>query len=497
MTDRTCPTCSHIFKFPSDLKKHFKNSFHCTKNNDDIEIYFNINTNVNNIASNTNNEYKCNKCNTYFSQKCTLTRHYNHSKCGKSQALPDIILPRNITGKQLRKIIKEEADKLYKGQLQPQQQATAPQLINNDNNHHNTNNTTNNNLTINNTIVQHIYPLGFERLPNIPQARMKRLLTLGDDGVIDIVKLVCEQDENKNFYKLNMNKSNISYLSKEYKVDICQESELKEKLLKQCVVLTYQMLVACSPILTNIEIDYINSNLQNVSKKMKEEIYDNGLRNIIEYELRNNNKITRDRLIKYTEVVKTNPEAKQKAIKNCNEVLKIKENNKKNLTPYFTMKKINRRLGDPLELEEMTDDFNYDNFMLNRFDTSYYYIYWTKRIEDEENLINSSPNKTIADIINLDTRKKSINTNLEYMNQLNGTIGTLDKNNKEIITKDNFSVKIAEEYVMENNRKKYLGDRYNTNSEAEDDDIAKQDLEKQDLEKQDLENPARKHIIER
>ena len=132
------------------------------------------------------------------------------------------------------------------------------------------------------------------------------------------------------------------------------------------------------------------------------------------------------------------------------------------------MKRINRRLGDPLDLEEMKDDFNYDDFMLNRFDTSKYYVYWTKRIEDEELLINTSAHKTIADIINLDTRKKSINTNLEYMNQLNRTIGTLDKKNNPIITKDNFSVKIAEEYVMENNRKKYLGDRYNDNSEDED-----------------------------
>ena len=51
---------------------------------------------------------------------------------------------------------------------------------------------------------------------------MIRLLELGDKGVIEIVKLVCEQDENKNFYKINLNKNNISYLSNQYKIDIWQ-----------------------------------------------------------------------------------------------------------------------------------------------------------------------------------------------------------------------------------------------------------------------------------
>ena len=114
---------------------------------------------------------------------------------------------------------------------------------------------------------------------------MLRLLELGDKGVVEIVKLVCDQDENKNFYKLNMNKSNISFLSNQYKIDVCQEAELKQTLLKQCVILTYQMLIICSPLLSSEKIFYINSNLQNISTKMKEEIYDNGLKNIIEYEL--------------------------------------------------------------------------------------------------------------------------------------------------------------------------------------------------------------------
>ena len=185
--------------------------------------------------------------------------------------------------------------------------------------------------------------------------------------LIEIVKLVCEQDENKNFYKLNMNKSNISYLSKEYKVNVCQESELKEKLLKQCVVLTYQMLVACSPILTNYEIEYINSNLQNISKKMKEEIYDNGLRNIIEYELRNNSKLTKERITKYADVIKCEPEVKKKAIDNCIEVLKTKKNTDKKLIPYFTMKRLNRRLGDPLEHPDMNEEEAFMDFTLSSF----------------------------------------------------------------------------------------------------------------------------------
>jgi hypothetical protein len=279
-----------------------------------------------------------------------------------------------------------------------------------------------------------------------------------------------------------MNKSNISYLSKEYKVNVCQESELKEKLLKQCVVLTYQMLVACSPLLTNDEIEYINSNLQNISKKMKEEIYDNGLRNIIEYELRNNSKVTKERITKYADVVNCEPAVKKKAIDNCIEILKTKKNTDKNLIPYLTMKKINRRLGDPLEHPDMDEEDAFMDFTLNRFEYTKYYIYWTKRIEDEEQLINTNPNKTIADIINLDSRTKNINTKMQYMKEINDSIGKVDTNNIPIITINNFYVKIADEYIIENNRKQNMGERYNYNSEAEEtDDIDEVEVDAQTI----------------
>ena len=461
MADKTCPSCKTIFKYPSFLKNHLKSSARCKLDDDKYNEFILKSKQIIKII-------KCEICEKSFSRKSTMLNHQDNSQCGKLILEKTNLIQIQLTKEELDKII----DNRIQQQIQQQQIQPTQQQINNDNNHHNTTTTnSNNNLIVNNnTIVQHIYPLGFERLPDIPQSRMKRLLTLGDEGVIEIVKLVCEQDENKNFYKLNMNKSNISYLSKEYKVNVCQESELKEKLLKQCVVLTYQMLVACSPLLTNGEIEYINSNLQNISKKMKEEIYDNGLRNIIEYELRNNSKVTKERITKYADVVKCEPAVKKKAIDNCIEVLKIKENTDKKMIPYFKMKRLNRRLGDPLENPDMDEEEAFMDFTLNRFEYTKYYIYWTKRIEDEEQLINTSPNKTIADIINLDSRTKNINTKMQYMKEINDSIGKVDTNNIPIITINNFYVKIADEYIIENNRKQNMGDRYNYNSEAEETD---------------------------
>ena len=461
MADKTCPSCKTIFKYPSFLKNHLKSSARCKLDDDKYNEFILKSKQIIKII-------KCEICEKSFSRKSTMLNHQDNSQCGKLILEKTNLIQIQLTKEELDKII----DNRIQQQIQQQQIQPTQQLINNDNNHHNTTTTnSNNNLIVNNnTIVQHIYPLGFERLPDIPQSRMKRLLTLGDQGVIEIVKLVCEQDENKNFYKLNMNKSNISYLSKEYKVNVCQESELKEKLLKQCVVLTYQMLVACSPLLTNGEIEYINSNLLNISKKMKEEIYDNGLRNIIEYELRNNSKVTKERITKYADVVKCEPAIKKKAIDNCIEVLKIKENTDRKMIPYFKMKRLNRRLGDPLEHPDMDEEEAFMDFTLNRFEDTKYFKFWTDRIEDEEQLINTSPNKTVTDIINLDSRKKNINKKMEYMKQINDLIGKVDTNNMPIVTINNFYVKIAEEYIIENNRKQNMGDRYNYNSEAEETD---------------------------
>ena len=449
MEDRTCTNCDKIFIYPSELRKHFAKTICCRKSDEDIEQFF-IQIKIDKQEKNKiNSIFKCEKCNTTFVQKCTLTRHINTSKCNKEQ------YERKKQIELLQKQIDELKEQPIQQQLpqQPQQTPQPQQIINQI--EQQTINNINNNLTINNniTIIQHINPSGYETLPtNISKQEMLRLLNLGDEGVIDIVKLVCEQDENKNFYKLNMNKNNISYLNNNYKIDICQDKELKDKLLKQCVILTYKMLITCSPTMSSEEICRINSNLQNISEKMKAEIYDNGLRNIIEYELRNNSKVTKDKIIKYTKEISTNPETKEQAQINYGKVLQIKQDTYKNKLPAITLYEINSKLGNPVISPELEFEFTFNEFNTKRYEYTTYSKYWIKRIKEEDKYIKSHPNKTIGDIMCYENRKIDIYNNIEKMKIINDKMREYDEHNNMIITIDNFRVEIATDYIIENNR---------------------------------------------
>ena len=392
----------------------------------------------------------CTNCTKKFNKHSLLIRH--EKLCKK------IEISKEKQIEELREQIQELRELIQIKKCKKTKNSKEVQIVNNITNNNNltiTNSNTSN--TLNANTINHIYPLGFEKLPPISKEEMLRLLDLGDKGVVDIVKLVCDQDENKNFYKLNMNKTNISYLSNEYKIDVCQEIELKQKLLKQCVILTYQMLIICSPLLSSEKIVYINSNLQNISTKMKEEIYDNGLKNIIEYELRNNSKITKDKIKKYTKEIIDNVEIKDIALLNYNNILQIQETTHKSLTPEITLYEINHKLGNPLKLTEMEFEFTYNEFDTKRFEETTYLKYWNKRIIDEDNYINSHPNVSIGDISNLETRMYEIIQKIEFMKEQSKKMREYDNDNNRLINKDNFRVEIAYDYVKEHNRKnKYL-----------------------------------------
>ena len=439
MAFRTCSNvnCLQEFKFPSGLKRHYELSALCKKSPEEIKICFS------GLKERQPQIYKCDNCNTLYTKQSSLKRHLLNSTC-------NIQIPINTS--QQTQGVNENTDRIQQ----------VNNNINDNSNHHNninnhienitnSNNNSNNNIVINNTVVNHIYPLGFEKLPNLSPNEMKSILLSGDKGVVSIIKLVCNQDENKNFYKLNMNKTNISYLSNEYKVDICQESELKEKLLKQCVMLNYQMLLACSNVMSNSDIDYVNSNLQSISKRIKEEIYDNGLKNIIEYELRTNNKITKNKIEKYTKEISINTNIEEEAKQKFNEIIKINKHINKSLKPSMSLNEINKKLGNPIENPDLEDETTFNDFNLNRFETTKYWKYWSTRIRDEKRLIMNIPNKTIGDITNLEKRKKEIETKLEIMQETNNNMGKYNDQKELIITKNNFRVEIPNSYIINNN----------------------------------------------
>ena len=73
--DRTCPKCSIEFKYKSMLKTHFKRSYHCLLNEEEINNFYK-----------NNNKNKCNKCNKYLNNIQAYKRHIKETKCGKSQS---------------------------------------------------------------------------------------------------------------------------------------------------------------------------------------------------------------------------------------------------------------------------------------------------------------------------------------------------------------------------------------------------------------------------
>jgi uncharacterized C2H2 Zn-finger protein len=416
MADRTCPSCNKIFKYPSVLKKHLEIALHCIKTTNEINEFMSL---IQISKSNTNYSNKCNHCNKLFTRKYNYNRHINN--CGV------IHIPKQSS--------KQTNINLHQ-----------PQLINNINNTINNTTTTNNiNNTINNNNViiniQHIYPFGFEKLPNISKEEMKKLLLSGDKGVIDIIKLVYEQDENKNFYKINMKNNNISYLNDKYKLDICQENEMKATLYKNCISLPNDMLVICKDILTTDEILFINSNNKSITENIKKEIYDNGLKNIINNQLIYNGKNTKININKYINILNNNPIAKQNAFNNLDNVLAISQNTKTEFIPKLSLSQINEVLGNPCSSPELTNSVTHHDFCMKKFEDTKYKKYWDKRKKDEKKLIMTLSNKKIGDIIDLENR----------LNNIEQKLNTMEYKHKDItFNSDLINVDIASEYTKTN-----------------------------------------------
>jgi hypothetical protein len=71
--------CKIKFKFNSLLKKHLNNSYHCSKDINDIDEY--ILNNKNNKSLKIIKCIKCIKCNITYTRQSSLNRHINNSIC--------------------------------------------------------------------------------------------------------------------------------------------------------------------------------------------------------------------------------------------------------------------------------------------------------------------------------------------------------------------------------------------------------------------------------
>ena len=387
MSDRTCTKCSHVFKYPSMLKIHFKTSYHCLLSDEEINNFFNPNINI----------IKCNICSKVFSQKCSLYRHQRNIKCNKKQNIISNTLPNtnpipNTISNPIPNTISNQINNLT-----------------NSNNTINNNIINNNNNIINNTtIIQHINPFGFEDVRTIPIPEMKNILSSGVNAGFQIIKAIYNKIENKNFYKPNMNRPEIACLNTDFNLTIYKCKEFCDALFDRCIAFLHHMLYLCKNEYSKSSIKNIYDNIEFIETTMRTEIYDKKLQNIVESEFRNNNIDNKDRIKKFIKELKDNVDTKEQSTSLVNNTLSLNNDANKEYKISITETEINNVLGDPKILLGLIKQELIDEFRFKRFEETKFYKFWIDRIKNENTYINTSKTATIGDIKNLKIRKTKI-----------------------------------------------------------------------------------------
>ena len=465
MEDRTCPNCKYVFKYPCFLKTHLKTALHCLMTDEEFTKY------INDI-----NYLVCGYCKKEFANKRNLERHKNDSKCGKKAQMLELEKKKKIEREQqaLQKQEQEQRQQFLSNlfvnlnpdeteffknliskmsgnanipnqqiqqlpqqpipQQQPQmqqqqiQQHEPQQIINNGGNIQQANNIENTNsnnvdnsrnLTIinNNTITNHIMPFGYEDVRKISKPEMLRILKSGSNAGLEIIKAVYSKLENKNYFKHNISKNDISILSKAYDFQIYKEKEFADTMFNRCICLLHHLLYLCKDDLEDFEIQDIYSNIEEISTVMRKEIYDNGLQNIISAEIRNLNSSNRASITRYINDLRCNPEVKEEALNIVNEIINLNSQVLKSLKPSITEDEINYHLGDPKKAIALKPKNNIKDFQTKQFEETQFNLYWQERLKEEKEIFDKRENKTIGDIINFGKRCEKIHKRLAIVQE--------------------------------------------------------------------------------
>ena len=303
MATKTCPRCKTEFKYTSYLKRHLLTSASCSISVEEVE----------NIIVSKNSDIICSHCNKKFTKISCLSIHNKNSKCGKlQQSLQVLVKPRIITQEEIDNITTlEEAKNIIKNQnkliSQTNNQPIIPQNITN-----NTNNTNSNNNTINNiqniTINQNINiinPFSCESIPNLPFEEMLKILK-SEKPEIEILKLVYSDIQNNNFFKYNMNKQGVAYLTSNNSIDTVQEEQFRQNILKNSKDLLKTMLLICTKNLSIKKASVIYSRIDNIETMLKDAVYDIDLTNYLESQFRQNSKNNKKKLTDFVSNVNDN-----------------------------------------------------------------------------------------------------------------------------------------------------------------------------------------------
>ena len=453
MSNKTCPKCKGTFKYPSLLKLHLQNAYHCKLNEEEISNYF----------YNINNPNCCSKCKKSFNKPQALVRHKKETKCGKNNntttsnttnttnttntnssspiqvPTSDIIQEdsNSITNEKCINHIKsfdpklaKKIEKLFKKQKEKESNI---QLINNTNNNNITNienqNTINNIINqTNNTInILQINPFGLEDVREIPVSEMILILNSGDNAGLHIIKAIYSKIENKNFYKPNIARSEIACLNEDFQLTIYKTREFADALFDRCLALLHHMLYICKNEITLNNIRSIYENIENIETTMRTEIYEKKLQNIIEAEVRNYNLDTKNKINKYIKDIKELPDIHNTAKNKIKKIKKLTQNCNNEYKITLGDKEINELIGDPKIALGLTDSEIQLDMRLNRFEDTKFYKYWKDRIILERNIINENNYKNgkiqLGDIINTNKKINAIEQMLDIMrNRYKNTI---------------------------------------------------------------------------
>ena len=396
MSNKTCPKCKSEFKYQSFLKRHMQISSRCSISNEEIELFFN--PKINSIV--------CNKCNKFFTRKSSLIRHQKESKCN------NILIPSQVIN-------------------------NTTNNNNNDNRVVNQTNITNNNNTINNTIIQHINPFGFEDVRAIPIPEMKTILSSGENSGIQIIKAIYNKIENKNFYKPNMSRPEIACLNTEFNLTIYKSKEFCDALFDRCIAFLHHMLYLCKNEYSKSSIKNIYENIEQIETTMRTEIYDKKLQNIIESEFRNNNIDNKDRINKFIKEIKDNLETKELSSFLVNNILTLNNESNNEYKISISDEDINKVFGDPKVILGLNKRELIEEFHFKRFEDTKFYKFWKDRIRNETAYVNKCRSATIGDIKTIKQRQMKIEL---MLNVINARAENLKPGEQIVLDVDNFII---------------------------------------------------------